>query len=128
MVVTTSSLIAPPAGTLLSDRLIRVANAYRDIPRITGGQQEVFRALWSSQMPLVVGGVEKRLKAFWSPQDLTLSYGTQKVLMISSVEECPIEVTAETFFNEFVRDDAERGSVIKLKVKLISLTLSEVSC
>ncbi|KAI0643029.1 hypothetical protein C8Q79DRAFT_1002795 [Trametes meyenii] len=103
----------PPQPAIINE--VRV-HTYRAIPRLSRGQDRVFRALWSLQYPMVVHRVDDGLQARWSPEAFTTSHGNDDVLMIDSrsgVMEWK-KVKASEFFSEFIRTDIVRGSV-KLK-------------
>ncbi|KAI0373844.1 hypothetical protein BV20DRAFT_1033715 [Pilatotrama ljubarskyi] len=94
---------------------ITCAESLRIIPKISRGQELVFQKLWSLHCPVLVSSVDKQLQGNWSPQGLVSSYGHEQVVMFDSRLEQPRLVTAAEFFQEFMKDDAVRGSTIRLK-------------
>ncbi|KAI0649970.1 hypothetical protein C8Q79DRAFT_900112 [Trametes meyenii] len=93
-----------------------MADSSRSIPRISRGQQYLFRWLWERQYPIIVDGVDDKLQGRWSPQAFAESHGDEDVLMIDSRlgDMTTKRVKAKHFFSEFVRTDISRGAV-KLK-------------
>lgn len=90
------------------------ADELRIAPKLTCGQEDVFRALWPYKIPLVFTNV--KLKGNWSPAAFTASHGDDEATMIDSRKQAPVKVTVAEFFKMFVMDDEARGGVVKLKV------------
>lgn len=117
--ISTSPAPGLPPHTSVSERLYKIAmdRRMRYVPIVLARDVEVFRALWSRQLPVVVRGVHDILQGDWSPEAFKASCGNkEKVLMIESGDEKPKRVKASHFFEEFMRNDDERSSAIKVKV------------
>lgn len=110
----TTNQAPPPTIPRAAKEMKLQAEELRIAPKLTCGQEEVFRALWPHKIPLVFTNVN--LKGNWSPAAFTASHGDDEATMIDSRKQAPVKVTVAEFFKLFVMDDEERGGVVKLKV------------
>lgn len=114
--------------------MIDSAKNLRQVPTLSCDRQENFQAIWAERLPIVVNGLEKKLQGAWDPLTFTQAHGNLKVTMLQVIrtptnsDQTPegdgVEVVEEStitiseFFNLFTRDNRERGTVVKMKVRL----------
>ena len=110
---------AQPQDTVDTPALRILAERSRRVPYLRAKQEQAFRALWSKNLPIVVYGLQDCLQLeCWSPDSFVASHGQEKCLMLDSGRPNPRHVTVGDFFAEFMKDDGERGSVVRMKVSL----------
>nr|VWO97863.1 Zn(2)-C6 fungal-type domain-containing protein [Ganoderma boninense] len=87
------------------------------VPRISSGQEDGFRFLWSNNIPIIMERIGSRLKGRWTPEAFVKSYSGDEVAMIRCGLFAPRteRVTVQSFFNEFRRPSASRDDVVKVK-------------
>ncbi|KAI0667787.1 hypothetical protein C8Q78DRAFT_981528 [Trametes maxima] len=89
-----------------------MADVSRTIPRISKGNDYLFRLLWRLQYPVLVHSVGDNLQGRWSPEAFIVSHGSENVLMIDSRRGTTRtkSTKAAQFFSEFMRTDIHRGA------------------
>ena len=105
------------------------AEAYRRIPVLTPGREDVFRYLWSHDIPVVITGVQTQLKGLWTPEAFVETHGEDLLTMIIVARRgsSTRKVTVKEFFEAFTQDDETRNEVVKVKVNYRSSTSFDCS-
>ncbi|RPD72399.1 hypothetical protein L226DRAFT_546935 [Lentinus tigrinus ALCF2SS1-7] len=94
---------------------IFVDSKYRKVPVIRPGQDILFRSLWHLKIPIVVRGLHNRMQGSWTPDSFVRTHGTETVTMLKSGGLPSERVSVSRFFQEFTRNDADRGYAVKVK-------------
>ncbi|RDX51828.1 hypothetical protein OH76DRAFT_1346367 [Lentinus brumalis] len=92
-----------------------LAQSERIAPVIWPGQDLLFRSLWKLNIPTVVQGLHHLTRGAWTPESFVRTHGAHPVTMLKSHGLPSERVSLARFFEEFGRNDEDRGHAVRLK-------------